>query len=356
MHLSTGLRCVAYLAVLLAVVVAGDRLLTKRLYAEPDRLVPAYRSFNEPSVGLKLHDLDKADPKPDTLVLGNSRTYSALDPVAFDHRLDERGVRARSFNLAMPTVDVRFWPPFFERYYDEHAPRNVLLGVIPRDFDERNAVAVQQARAFEASPGFANRDRTGVWKDAEEALADLFVLRGRGNEIRRAGPRDLLRGRKLDIRGFRLSGDRGFGQFDPSLFVPKPELAANAERLARRSGAIRLRVGAAQLRALDRLDRLVRARGGCLTVFTTPLLYDREPLGTVEVQREFEELLRRIAREHPSIAVVDLGPKVEGEYTLDDFADGDHLSPAGAERFSGELADALAPRLRGGTCGGAAAP
>ena len=349
MNLKTGLQCLAYFAVLLAVVIAGDRLLTQRLYAQPDRLVPAYRSFNEPSVGIKLRDLSTAKERFDPLVLGNSRTYSALDPEPFDRRLAALGVRAESFNLAMPTVDVRFWPPFLERFYDRAAPRDVLLGVIPRDFDARNVVAEQQAKAFEASPGFANRDRTAVWKAAEEALAGLFALRGRGNEIR---PRRLLRGRKLDARGFRLAGDHGWGIFDPSRVVPKPELATKARLLAQRSGSIRLRVGASQLAALARLDRLVRARGGCLTLFTTPLLYDREPLGTVEVQRDFQRLLRRIAREHPAIGVVDVGPEVQDRYGLGDFADGDHLSPAGARRFSRELADALAPRLRDRSCGG----
>jgi hypothetical protein len=346
----TALKCIVYVAALMAIAVAGDRVLTKRLYAEPDRLVPAYRSFNEPSVGVKLHELDKTKVQLDTLVLGNSRTYASVDPAVFDARLAQRGLRTQSFNLAMPTIDVRFWPPFFERFYDRAPPRNVLLGVIPRDLDVRNPVAEAQTRAFQASPGFVDHERTQVWKDAEEALADLYELRGRGNEIRHAGPRALLRGTKLDHPGFRPSGDRGWAIFDPSLVLPKNELAANARRLGRRSGKIRLRVGRDQLAALERLDRIVREDGGCLTLFTPPVLYDREPLGTVEVQREFERVLRTFVREHPTVALIDVGPRVQRTYSLSDFADGDHTSPAGARRFSSALADAAVDRLRPGAC------
>ena len=132
--------------------------------------------------------------------------------------------------------------------------------------------------------------------------------------------------------------------------LPKDELAANARRLARRSGKIRLRVGRDQLAALERLDRLIRADGGCLTLFTPPVLYDREPLGTVEVQREFERVLRTFVRAHPTVALIDIGPRVQRTYDLSDFADGDHTSPAGARRFSRELADAAFERMRPGAC------
>lgn len=349
-RLRTGLRCLAYVGALLVVVVGADRLLAAHLYAERDRLVPAYRSFNERSVGVKLHELEESDERFDTLLIGNSRTLFAVRPDAFDEALAGRGVVTTSFNLAMPTIDPRFWPPFFERFYDRQAPRHLLLGLIPRDLDRRNDVALRQAEAFTASPGFANRDRSGAWRWAEEELARLFLLRGRGNEIRNAGVRALLRGDKLDRRDFGLDGERGWARYDEALMPSKDELAEQARRLAGRRGAVRLEPGREQLAALVELDRWVRARGGCLTLFTTPLLYDREPLGTLEVQRDFQRLLRSFVREHPTIALADVGPDVEGDYGLEDFGDGDHLAAPGAERFSRELADAVAPRLRG--CGG----
>jgi hypothetical protein len=350
-----GLKIVAYVLAILAVTIAADRVLAQRLYKDPERLVPAYRTFNEPSVGVKLHELDKTKVYLDTLVLGNSRTYAAVNPDVFDHRLSERDRRVQSFNLAQPTIDTRFWPPFFERFYDRRAPRNVLLGIMPRDIDVRNPVAVAQEAAFLASPGFENRNRTRVWKDAEEGLADLYSLHGRGNEIRHAGPKALLRGVKLDRPGFRPRGDRGWAVFDPSLVLPKAELAANARRLANRSGSIRLRVGASQLAAIARLDRDVRAKGGCLTLFTLPVLYDREELGTIEVQREFERVLRDFVRAHPTVGLLDIAPRVQAGYGLGDFADGDHMNPTGSTKFSDQLADAVAPRLRSrdGGCGSA---
>lgn len=351
MGAQTAMRCVAYMALLIVVAVGADRLFAERLYEDRNRLVPTYRSFNEPSVGVKLRDLDKTSTYLNTLVIGNSRTLAAVRPESFDHELDHLGARSETFNVAMPTVDVRFWPPFFEHFYDRAPPREVLLGVIPRDLDERNVVAQQQARLFEASPGFENHDRTELWKDAEEALARMFTLRGRGNEIRGAGVKGLLRGDKLDRPGFKPAGDRGGAVFEPGLVLSRAELAAKARRLGKRSGSIRLRVGKAQLAALARLDRLTRARGGCLTLFTTPLLYDREPLGTVEVAREFRRVLRTFAREHPLVTLLDIGPDLQMDYDLSDFSDGDHLSPNGARRFSKELATAAAPYLLDPGCG-----
>lgn len=345
MSAAPALKILTYVAVLMAAAVGADRLLAQRLYAEPDRLVPAYRTFNEPSEGVKLKQLSDTDVRLDTLVLGNSRALSAVDPELLDRSLAELGVQTESFNLALPTIDVRFWPPFFERYYDRAPPRNVLLGVIPRDIDARNTIAEVQGQAFRSSPGFANRDRSRVWREAEEALADLYTLRGRGNELRRAGPSALLHGDTIDRPGFRPRGDRGGAVFDPSLVLTPGELAANARRLADRSGPRRLRVGAEQIAALEKLDRLVRAGGGCLTLFTTPLLYDREEYGNVEVIRAFQRTLRQFAREHPTVGFLDVGARVQAGYDLRDFADGDHLSAAGARRFTPELAQAVAPRL-----------
>lgn len=356
MTLSNALKCIAYFAVLLGLTVGADRVLAHRLYTDPGRLLPAYRSFNEPSVGVKLHQLQTTSTKINTLLLGNSRTYADVNPPIFDHRLAQLGVHSESFNVAQPTVDTRFWPPFLEHFYDRAPPRNVLLGIMPRDIDVRDPAAVQQDQAFLASPGFTNRHRTQVWKDAEEALADLFTMHGRGNEIRHARPKGLLQGVKLDRPGFRPRGDRGWAVFDPSLVLPKPELAANAKRLAHRSGRIRLEVSAQRIAALARLNRDVRAKGGCLTLFTLPVLYDREQLGTVEVQREFEAELRRFVLAHPTVALIDVGPRVQSGYGLADFADGDHMSPAGAQRFSAQLADAVAPRLRDAGCTSTTAP
>lgn len=346
-----GLKIVAYVLAILAFTVAADRVLAQRLYKDPDRLVPAYRSFNEPSVGVKLHELETTKVHLNTLVLGNSRTYAAVNPDVLDRRLSERGVRAQSFNLAQPTIDTRFWPPFFERFYDRTPARNVLLGIMPRDIDIRDPVAVQQDAAFLASPGFQNRNHTQIWKDAEEGLADLYSLHGRGNEIRHAGPKALLRGDKLDRPGFRPRGDRGWAVFDPSLVLPPSQLAANARRLANRSGTIRLRVGASQIAAITRLDRDIRSKGGCLTLFTLPVLYDREELGTIEVQRAFERVLRAYVRAHPTVGLVDLATQVQAGYGVGDFADGDHMNPTGSTKFSDQLADAVAPRLHGAGCG-----
>ena len=78
--------------------------------------------------------------------------------------------------------------------------------------------------------------------------------------------------------------------------------------------------------------------------------HDREqPWGTVEVRRGFDRAVRRVVRRLPDVRFVDVGQEVGARYTVADYADGDHLNPAGATRFSRDLAAALAPELGPGT-------
>lgn len=340
----TPLVCLAYFVLLATLAVGVDRLVAQRTFQDPAELVPAYRSFQEPSVGAKLQDLSQSDSRFDTLFLGNSRTLFAVQPEVVDGVLAGQGLDRRSFNLAFPTVDVRFWPAFLERYYDRAPPRDLVLGITPRDLDARNTAAVAEAQAFGASPGFENRDRTAVWRAAEEGLAELFTLRGRFNELRRAGPGSLVSGDGLDPAQIRV-GERGWGKFAPGVTPEKAELGQQAEALATRTGTMRLQVGRDQIGALEHLDRWIRARGGCLTLFTLPLLYDREPWGTVEVRQDFERTMRDFVAANPTVGFVDIGPRVQGAYTLADWGDGDHLDPSGARRFSRQLGEALGRRL-----------
>ncbi|MDP2710639.1 MAG: hypothetical protein Q8O56_05425 [Solirubrobacteraceae bacterium] len=335
------LTCFGYVALLALLAVGADRLIASRVFQSPGELVPAYRAFQEPSVSVKLHDLEQASGTFDTLVLGNSRTLFGVRPDIVDRVLADRGIAQRSFNLAMPTVDVRFWPRFMRDYYDRPAPKRLLLGVIPRDLDARNVQAVTQMNAFFASSGFDNRDRSAAWRGAEEWRSRIFTMHGRFNEVRRAGIGGLLRGDGLAPPQIRVS-ERGWGQFAPGVAPSKRELAEQARRLAVRSGSLRLAVGDEQIGALRQLDRWIRARGGCLTLFTVPVLYDREPWGTVEVRRAFERTMRAFVRANPRVGYLDLGPRTEDEYGLADFGDGDHLDPSGAGRLSRQLADALA--------------
>lgn len=335
------LICLGYVALLALLAVGADRLIAARVFEDPAALVPAYRSFQEPSVGVKLRDLEQTPGAFDTLILGNSRTLFGLRPDVLDRELAAGGIRQRSFNLAMPTVDVRFWPRFLRDYYDRPAPKRLLLGVIPRDLDARNVQALTQEEAFFASSGFQNRDRSAAWRAAEEWRSRIFTMHGRFNEVRRAGIGGLLRGDGIAPPQIRI-GERGWGQFAPGVTPSKRELAGQARRLAVRSGALRLAVGDEQIRALRQLDRWIRARGGCLTLFSIPLLYDREPWGTVQVRRDFQRTMRAFVRANPAVRFLDVASEVERSYALSDFGDGDHLDPSGARRFSRELANALA--------------
>jgi len=340
----TLLVCLMYLTVLAGLAVAADRVIAQRVFADPGELVPAYRSFQEPSVGVKLHDFEQTDGKLDMLILGNSRTLFDVQPQRVDTILSRNGIEQRSFNLAMPTVDVRFWPPFLTDYYDRPAPKQLLLGVIPRDLDVRNVAAQTEQEAFFASPGFENHDRSGLWRGAEEALSQLFTLRGRLNEVRRVGLRGVLRGQRLDPAQVDISG-RGWGQFAPGVAPDKQVLTD--ERRADHDDKGEILVGKDQIAALRGLDTWIRARGGCLTLFSTPLLYDRDGWGSEAVRRDFVRTMRDFVRTNRHVRFLDVGANTAKGYTLTDFSDGDHLAPSGARKFSRKLADALAEQPRG---------
>ncbi|HEX8855432.1 MAG TPA: hypothetical protein VF752_07500 [Thermoleophilaceae bacterium] len=346
----TALTCLVYIVLLVAVAVGIDRAISDRLFAHPNDYVPAYRSFQEYAVGVKLHEFESQHRRFSGLFLGNSRTMFGVDPPVVDAELGRRGVDFSSFNLALPSVDTRFWPPFFERYYDEPPPRQLFLGLLPRDLDASFSLGAREVQAFLHSAGFQNRNMSAVSSWAEESLARLFVLRGRLADTRLITLSDLLEHKKLDLNAIHLANDRGWAELPRGTMLPKSELAAQAQKLAVRHGSARFELGAEQRKSLVLLNSWIRSRGGCLTLFTTPLLFDAEPWGTIEMRRGFLRAMRRLVREIPGLRFVDIGARVQGGYGTADFADGDHLAPAGATRFSRQLADALLPSITDPGC------
>ena len=340
------------MALLIAVAVGADRVVAGRLFAHPYDYVPAYRSFQEYAVGVKLHQFDSEHRRYDGLFLGNSRTMFGVNPVVFDGELARRGVHFSSYNLALPSVDPRFWPPFFERYYKGAPPRQMFLGILPRDLDAGFTDGARQVAAFLQSPGFQHRRMTGIATWAEESLAHLYLLHGRVSDLRLITLSDIWDHRKLDLDEIHLTGADGWARLPQQVTLPKAQLMRQARLLARRHGRAPFRLGAQQREGVVRLNDWIRSRGGCLTLFTTPLLYDREPWGTIEMRRGFLRAVHQLVSETPGLRFVDIGAQVQQSYGPVDFGDGDHLTGAGASRFSRQLADALYPRLSASGCPG----
>jgi hypothetical protein len=341
------------MAVLIAVAVGVDRAIAGRLFAHPYDYVPAYRSFQEYAVGVKLHQFNSEHRRFSGLFLGNSRTMFGVDPVIFDGELARRGVdNFDSYNLALPSVDPRFWPPFFQSYYSRAPPRQLFLGVLPRDLDAGFTLGGQEVSAFMRSAGFQHRRLSGIATWAEESLAHMYILRGRISDLRLITLSDILDHEKLHLNEIHMANDEGWARVPQRAILPKPELMAQARRLAHRNGRARFVLGKQQAESVVRLNSWIRSRGGCLTLFTTPLLYDREPWGTIQMRRGFLRAVHRLVQETPGLRFVDIGARVQGRYGADDFGDGDHLAPPGAVRFSRQLADALYPRLTGSGCRG----
>ena len=346
-RLRTLLVCVGYVVALMAAGVVADRVIANRTVPNPGTFVPAYRSFQEFVAGQKLRQVDEGEGF-ETVFVGNSRTLFGVDPEVFDEAAASRGADSRSYNLAMPTVDPRFWPFFFQQYYDKRPPKRILYGLTPRDLDVRNTSADFYQQTFRASPGFQNRERTPVWKFSEEAMAQLYTLRGRITETKRFNRRDVLRpaGQRDRLRQFTISGDRGYSEYPPRYVKSERFLRDEQRRFAGREGDISLRPGPERIRALEELDRWVREQGGCLTFFSLPVLYDPEPWGGQRIRRQFTSAMREFVRTHPGTAFVNVGNEIEKSYGVEDFGDADHLNRPGATRFSSQLGEALAPALR----------
>jgi hypothetical protein len=329
----TLLTCVAYMLVLVVAGVATDRVIANRTISNPGAFVPAYRSFQEYLAGIKLRQVSDEGGFP-AVFLGNSRTLFGVDPHVFDDTAAARGAKVR-----------------FKSYYRERPPKRIIYGITARDLDDRNVSAQPYEQAFKASPGFTNRNRTGIWKWSEEALAQLYTLRGRVEETRRARKKDIFRpgGQRDNLaRQYTVSGDRGYSAFPPR-FTKTPEfLLKDRSTPVDRHGIHNLQLGAARIRAIEGIDRYARAHGGCVTFYSLPVFYDPEPWGTKRMQAELARFMRGFVRTHPGTQFVDVGHRVEDRYSVADFGDPDHLNRRGATRFSRDLGKALAPDLRRG--------
>lgn len=338
MHARIVLLCAAFVIALVGVTVGIDRVMASVVYADPSGLVPTYRSYPDEIMSRKLQTLEASDRRFDTVMIGNSRALYGIDPLVFDQRMRAQGSASSSYNLAALTVDARFWRPFFDDVVPERRPRQVLYGIAPRDIDERNVTAADYLRRFRSSPGFESRSDPKIERTAEELLAALYTMRGRINDLKRARPGDrIVRPNSEPVN------QRGWPEFPPERTEPPAQLVREAARDAARRGRSQvLRPGADQMGELRGLARTVRERGGCLTLFTVPVLYDEELWGTPAIRRAFVAQMRRFERTMPGVRFVDLGAQLRARYGAADFADGDHLRRSGAERFSSDLADAVA--------------
>ncbi len=346
----TLLICIGYMAVLVLGGVVADRVIANRTIANYSDFVPAYRSFQEFLAGKKLRQVDDEGGFPQVF-LGNSRTLFGVNPIPFDTEFRTSDVDVSSYNLAMPTVDPRFWSFFFEEYYEETPPKHVFYGITPRDIDARNRTAEPYQAAFAASPGFSNRNRTGIWKWSEEVLAQLNSLRGRVEETRRARKKDIFRpaGQRDNLaRQYSVDNDRGWSSFPPRFTKSQAFLRRDKRRYEGREGIQNLKPGPERVQALEDLDRWVREHGGCVTFFSLPVLYDPEPWGTQRMRRQFREFMREFTRTHPETNFVDVGRLAEKTLPVRYWGDADHLNAEGATKFSRELARALEPSLQRG--------
>jgi hypothetical protein len=275
-----------------------------------------------------------------------------VNPAVFDRAMKRRGSTFSAYNLAEESVDVRFWQPFFTRYYQRRPPHYVFLGILPRDLDAGyTQLGNKYIQGFFSSAGFQNRNLSPVNRFAEELMSGLFFLHGRISDTRLISLSDILHGRKLNLNQATLANRQGWMELPQSVqSIPKGFLRRERRLLAHRPGHQPFVLGSAQEQGLAALNRWVRRGHGCLITFTTPLFYDEEPWGTEIMRQGFTRTMHRLVHQIPGLQFVDVGARVQGRYGAQDFGDGDHLNGTGATRFSAQLAGALHSAMASGRC------
>lgn len=397
--MKTGLKCLFYAGAIVLVAIGADRIGSRILYGNEAGPALAAGSYYHPTVRQKLDQVsDGAADGRDAFFIGNSLTMLGVDPASFDRRLTELGRPFSSYNLAIPSVGVTFWPEFFDRYWRRGMPRDLLLGVQPRDVDERGKLISQdRLDRFFDTRGSGN----GIQTFAEDALSDAFTLYQRRGTLFAEEAEELPIGDEAGSTDIKVSGPQGFshtgepfvhsaaelrrdrrsarlapppGRLGPPLRLAVERLAALQPSAGRRLilSAVPILMGARPAPGLRfNLVRAIRRRydgpafayqpgadaaleeiadqqetaGGRLILFTLPGLFDSEREGTPGVEYRFIREMRRFEAEHPGVVFVDAARKTASGFSASDYLDENHLNPPAARRFSATLAELLAPYL-----------
>jgi hypothetical protein len=336
-----GLACLVYALAIVAIAIGCDRLAAEVLYGRSTGFAPAAGSYYHASVAPKLEQVEeRGDEGRDPLFIGNSLTMLGVDPASFDQELERHGISSSSYNLALPSIGVAFWAEFFDRYWRDPIPRDLLLGVQPRDVNPRGSVFTNDI----IDRFFAEEDdQNAVQRFAEEALSDAFILwQRRGTLFIDTGRIPIGEGAgSTDIS---VTGSQGFSVTGPPFTFTPEQLRRNRRKATPVEGPPFVFDPPAE-KALDQLAEQQAAVGGRLILFNFPIFYDSEPEGAPGVETDFVRTMREYARTQENVVFVDAAARTRSRFTAHDYVDENHFDPAAARRFSAYLADMLAPLL-----------
>jgi hypothetical protein len=357
-------RLALRVALVLALVAAGDAVLRRAL--PPEALLPwMEREFAAYSVKVARF---ASGPAPDVLFLGNSRVHDGFVPEVFGEALEQRlGQAARAYNLGLMNAKTAEFVALARTHLPEPPPPRVVLGLSGTEMC--NAHEFQYASRFLwdarelldwllRTPA-SRLDATHVTAWLESALGRAFYAYSVRDALRLAATERLQDARHAAFgvpppqrqRALRAQVGRWSrqdvlspgGRFEDDSFQPNlPGLLAEGDvRIPPYSlgDATELRVGA-DLPLLRSVVTELQARG-CRVALAemppSPWLQECCP--------EFHgDLFRRRAAEFAAPLGVPFVPMPPSETQLDDasYVDANHLSRAGARRYTRLLFDRLA--------------
>jgi len=141
----------------------------------PGRFIPPSRFFVNSDFTYK-YDFLLRRGRIDYLVLGNSRTRAAIDPAVFADSLGktfDRDISAHT--LAVGGGYFPFYNAVVRDLIPDNMPRAIVLGVSPRDFNQKESRRFKVFNAMRKSSGFrlGNTPYAEPARSVEQKLADL---------------------------------------------------------------------------------------------------------------------------------------------------------------------------------------
>lgn len=315
-------------------------LLTIALETAAETVKPEWR---DPEYGQRLRQINRwqhqRPDRPLVLIAGSSRTQNGLSPGAMDFpdqsgsplvynfgyrgahplgmwfqvsRLLDDGVKPRVVLVQLASTELRHWGSAEELYYrgQQWGPRFSAPDA------KRLAPYSDNSRVFKKDLAKARRN---PWASRREALVSDLLPAWQPSELR-------------VLHASWESMDRyGFGPLSPEMVAPASNRAEDWKRHAVTLGDP---LGETSKRAMRDLLARLRGEGIAIALFWTPESPDFRKLYRPGARERGEDFARELA--HDFAAPIFPAPE---HLTNDDFADGYHLLPAGAAKYSQWLAE-----------------
>lgn len=311
-----------------------------------ERILPQPNPYYDPGVETRLRALRKVlaeEDSVDVLFIGSSVVRTNFQPLAFDQEIGRRaGVRVISFNGGLSDLAPDPVRLYLEKFWLKHAsPTWVMQGI--RYSELQRGQPAEEYERFQGDTLEARWLSTGPAAKLELLAFEnlpLVYYRGLLKDVLKYFPMSPPTGFPIDGRGYNA----------PSLTLTEARSAGLLEKEPGYTGSYAADTFAQGLATLGRAAEFCEAEGIMYVLVNIPEHGDKylnQPDGRERYQAYLDQL--EALAQSKGIVFVDITDG-RAELYRDDalFSDYHHMSPAGAELFTRELAQRLAAYLADG--------